>query len=527
MSKGSSDYLIELIKSLSKAEKRSFKLYSKRNSTQDDLKFLLMFDFIDKNPDYSDQELLIKIPAIKKEQISNIKAHLYKQILAGLRGLNTTKYTEIEIRELIDYAVILVNKGFYLQALKQLEKAGQLAKNGGYNILALEVVEFEKSIESQFISKTLSARADYLSNQSISKEQQVSYSVFFSNLSLQLYALYLKVGFVRDEKENLFVQQFFQSKMIPFKLQELGFEARLHYFNAMVGYNLIIQDFVMCYKYARQWVDLFYENPKYLDSRKETFLRAQHNLLGALYHLRDYKRLNEAFIKYESYRDVMSGKENIEQMYLLYLYTSRINQFYMEGRFDVGVKTVPEILEFINRFQNKMDEFQVVMLNYKIACMYFGSGDNKTTIKYLNKVIQFRDHSLREDIQCFARILNLIAHFELGNDELVEYQVKSVYRFLIKMGELHGVQKEIFYFLRQLPFASHSDLRKAFRVLHRKLVRLAQDPYEKRAFLYLDIISWLECKLDNRKVQEVIREKFEKEIRTGSKLYFPKEGEEV
>lgn len=523
MPKTSSEHLIELINSLSKSEKRNFKLYAKRNSSQEDLKFLRLFDYIDKCSCYSDTDALKKIPEIKKEQLSNIKAHLYKQVLAGLRLLNTSKYTQIEIREHIDYAVILLNKGFYQQALKQLEKAGQLAKKGGYNILALEVVELEKAIESQFITKTLSARADYLTNQSASKEKQVSYSVFFSNLSLQLHALYLKVGFVRDEKENLFVQQFFMSKMIPFKIQDVGFEGKIYYYNAMVSYNHIIQDFVMCYKYARQWVDLFYENPEYIDSRKEIFLRAQHNLLGALFHLRDYKRFRNVFAQYESEHNKMKGKESIEQVYLLYLHTNRINQFYFEGRFDEGIKIVPEILEFINHYLSRMDEHQIVVLNYKIACLYFGSGDNKTAIRYLNKVIQFKDSSLREDIQCFARILNLISHFELGNDELVEYQVKSVYRFLIKMGELHGVQKEIFFFLRQLPFSSMSDLRNAFRVLHKKLVTLAQDPYEKRAFLYLDIISWLECKLENKTVQEVIREKFEQEIQTGNKLYFPKD----
>ncbi len=523
MSKTSSDQLIELIKSLTKAEKRSFKLYAKRNSTQDDLKFIRLFDFMEKSVNYSDNDVLMKIPEIKKEQLSNIKAHLYKQILIGLRTINTSKYTQIEIREHIDFAIILVNKGFYQQALKQLEKAEHLANNGGYNILVLEVVELEKAIESQFISKTLSARADHLTNQSVSKEQQVSYSVFFSNLAIQLHALYLKVGFVRDEKENVFVKQFFESKMIPFRFQDLGFEAKIYYFNSMVSYNHITQNFVMCYKYARQWVDLFYENPQYLDSRKEIFLRAQHNLLGVLYHLRDYKRLKSAFAKYESVKDKMMGRENIEQVYLLYFHTSRINQYYFEGTYDKGIVIVPEILDFIDRFKYKMDEHQIVVLNYKIACLYFGSGDNKTTIKYLNKVVQFKDSSIREDIQCFARILNLIAHFELGNDELVEYQVKSVYRFLIKMGELHGVQKEIFYFLRQLPFSSMTELKKAFRVLHSKLVKLAQDPYEKRAFLYLDIISWLECKLNNKTVQEVVQEKFKQEIQTGSKLYFPKD----
>lgn len=523
MSKQNNDQLIELIGSLSKAEKRSFKLYAKRNSSQEELKFVQLFDYLEKATTFKESEFLQKYPGIKKEQLSNLKAHLYKQILASLRVIHTSKFTQLEVRELLDFAIILLNKGFYHQALKQLEKAGQLAKNGGYNILALEVVELEKSIETIFITKTLSARAEYLTQQSALKNEQVSYSVFFSNLSLELYALYLKVGFVRDEKENLFIKQFFQSKMIPFEIKDLGIEGRMYYYNTMVSYNHIIQNFVMCYKYARQWVNMFYDNPTYIESKKELFLRAQHNLLGSLFHLREYNRFKAVLAQYELEHKKMKVSENIEQVYLQYFHLNRLNQYYFEGNFNEGLKIVPEILQFIKRYESKVDEHQIVVFNYKIACLYFGSGDNRKTINYLNKVIQFKDSSIREDIQCFARILNLIAHFELGNDELVEYQVKSVYRFLIKIGELHGVQKEIFYFLRQLPFSGTQDTRKAFRVLHKKLVKLAQDPYEKRAFLYLDIISWLECKLENRSIQEVIQEKFNREISTGRKLYFPTE----
>jgi hypothetical protein len=47
-----------------------------------------------------------------------------------------------------------------------------------------------------------------------------------------------------------------------------------------------------------------------------------------------------------------------------------------------------------------------------------------------------------------------------------------------------------------------------FAALLEKLETLVHHPYEKRAFLYLDIISWLESKIQNRLVQDVIQEKF-------------------
>jgi hypothetical protein len=115
---------------------------------------------------------------------------------------------------------------------------------------------------------------------------------------------------------------------------------------------------------------------------------------------------------------------------------------------------------------------------------------------------------LREDVQCFARILTLICHFELGNDFLVSYQLKSVYRFLIKMGDLQAVQKEILEFIRRTPAMYSKDIKSEFNQLRARLIRYQDDPYERRPFLYLDIIAWLDSKIYNKRIQQVIREKY-------------------
>lgn len=520
---GQKKYLEQLIQSLTKAEKRNFKLYATRNfNSTDDLKFIQVFDFYDKTKAPSDEKLVKQIEGIKKSQLNNLKHHLYRQILASLRVQNVKKQLDLEIRELIDFGSILYSKGFYHQALKQLEKAKDLARKGEFNQLKLQIVEFEKLIETHYITRSGSKRTEELTGKSSALLQHINKTVYFSNLSLELYALYLKVGFVRDEKENVFIREFFKSKMIEFDAKELNFEERLHLYNAHVWYNYIIQDFVMCYKYALQWVDLFSEYPATKASRMDMYLKGHHNLMNALFNLRDYKRFTEALNILEQERERATVNDNVYLLYHLYLYTNRINKFYLNGNFAEGVKIIPEILTFLKDYGHKLDAHRVLVFYYKIACMYFGAGENKQSIFYLNKVIQVKEQALREDIQCFARILNLIAHFELGNDVLVEYQIRSVYRFLIKMGELHGVQKEIFHFLRQLPFVNQAELNGGFKMLHNKLVKLANDPFEKRAFLYLDIISWLESKLENVSVQAIIREKAKEEQKTGVKLYFPK-----
>ena len=123
----SSDILFQLVHSLVKAEKRNFKLYIKRSSANKDLKIIELFDAIDKLKEYDEAVLLQKLTSIKKPQLANTKAHLYKQLLASLRLLKSAESIDLQLHEQLDYARILYNKGLYMQSLKILERAKELA----------------------------------------------------------------------------------------------------------------------------------------------------------------------------------------------------------------------------------------------------------------------------------------------------------------------------------------------------------------------------------------------------------------
>src|SRR5919206_3857059 len=84
------DILFQLIHSLEKAEKRHFKLFVKRSSSNENLKIIQLFDAIDKLQEYDEKALLKKLPDSTKSQLQNLKTHLYKQILASLRLLKST-----------------------------------------------------------------------------------------------------------------------------------------------------------------------------------------------------------------------------------------------------------------------------------------------------------------------------------------------------------------------------------------------------------------------------------------------------
>src|SRR6476659_6566220 len=138
MSKRPTDILFQLIQSLEKAEKRHFKLYIKRSSSNENLKIVQLFDAMDKMSDYDEKLLLKRLPDIQKTQLSNLKAHLYKQVLASLRLLKSAESIDLQLNEQFDYAHILYKKGLFHQSLKLLEKTKETAKaNQKINFLTL------------------------------------------------------------------------------------------------------------------------------------------------------------------------------------------------------------------------------------------------------------------------------------------------------------------------------------------------------------------------------------------------------
>ena len=115
---------------------------------------------------------------------------------------------------------------------------------------------------------------------------------------------------------------------------------------------------------------------------------------------------------------------------------------------------------------------------------------------------------LRTDLQCYSRLLHLIAHYELGNEEILDHLIKSVYRFMAKMRNLSIVEEEIFKFIRSSFHLSVRNIKPELEKLLLKLKALQNNRFETRAFSYRDIISWLESKIENIPVQEVLKKKF-------------------
>jgi len=510
MTKEQKDNLFVLIKSLSKSEKRQFKLYVGRLGVNEDSKFLQLFNVLEKLPAY-DERVILNKGIVKKQQLSNLKAHLYKQILISLRLNPSHQNVRIQIREQLDFATILYHKGLYKQSLKILDKAKALAIANEEKNVAYEIIELEKVIESQYITRSLSNRADELTIQARDISKQNVLASKLSNLSLQLYGLFLKTGYVKNDEEFNRVTTYFHNRLPKYDINDLGFREKLWLYKSYLWYSFLIQDFRSCYRYSKKWVDLFHENSSMIKLNPVFFLRGNQYLLEALFFIKHHDKFKNALESLESVtsQDSFPKDDNVESLTFLYLYNNKFNLHFMEGSFHEGLPLVNEVLDGIKKHRSRLDEHHIMVFYYKIASLYFGIGENRKSIEFLDKIISNRSLEMREDLLCFSRILNLVAHYEAGLDYNLDSLIKSTYKFLIKMEDLYEVQKEMIKFLRGLGDIYPHELKGEFKKLLEKLKQYEDHPYERRAFLYLDVISWLESKIENKSVDLIIREKFQ------------------
>lgn len=251
-----------------------------------------------------------------------------------------------------------------------------------------------------------------------------------------------------------------------------------------------------------------------IDIETGHYIKGMHNLMNAHFDLRNFKKFELSLEEFTAFaQSKIAGKHvNNSVQTFVYLMSARINQHLITGTFSNGLALIPYTEKKLAEYHLYLDRHRILVFNYKIATLYFGAGNYNKCIDYLRNIIN-DVVDLRQDLQCYTRLLHLIAHYELGNTDIMEHLIKSVYRFMAKMDNLSVIEEEILKYLQRSFFMPVKRLQPEFKKLLEQLKALESNRYETRAFAYLDVVSWLESKVSNEPLQKVIHDKYLKSSR--------------
>ena len=176
------------------------------------------------------------------------------------------------------------------------------------------------------------------------------------------------------------------------------------------------------------------------------------------------------------------------------------------GDFETGIKTVDEILSGLDEFELKINKEQEVRFFYHVAYIYFGAGLYNKALFWINKVLNDNENTLRQDLYSYARLFNLVIHFELGNFDLLEYITKSTQRYLHKRQRDYELEKVVIEYMRKLIRANNViDRKELFIRFNEKLGEIIQDPGDQIVMRYFDFQKWIDSKIENASFAETIK----------------------
>ena len=493
--------LFSLIKSLTKSEKRNFRLYVNRFAEGNSTRYMKLFDLLDKQHELAEAAIFQKLPNLDKGQYSNLKRHLYSQIMVSLEQLHKQKRADLKIRELLNFANILYGKGLYLQALKLLQKAKTTADRHHFDVHFLTILEFEKKIQSRHITRMGAAHSLALVEESERRGDQVADMFRLSNLRLRMHNYYIKHGHVSNADEATAVTALFETHLPPLPAETaLGVKERAYLYQSYVWYYFILLNFGACFRYAEKWVHLLQTDEHLALRDPDLLMRGYHYLLVSAYNIRDRASHDRYLQEVEAFRKDNYRRFHVSSQILsfIYVHNARLNRYILAGNYTAGLRAVPATLRRIQRYGSRLDPHRSMILYYKIAWLHLGAADPGTCIDYLQRILGMNTQNLRGDVQLFSRLLFLPAHYDLGNEEIVPYLIKKTEVFINRQPGTHRMPRLCLRYFTKLIKQAPSDRRATLEAFERDLLEIKASPYEKRAFYYLDMPAWVRAKIERR-----------------------------
>ena len=496
-----SESLFKLVKSMSKADKRNFKLYATRVQGDESLKFIQLFDLLDKMKTMDDKKVIARLNHIEKGQYSNLKRHLYSQILTSLRLISISRVKSIEIRQQIDFANLLYSKGLFLQSLKLLQRAKTMAIKEDLDLLTLEIVEFQKMIESRHITNSGPLKNDQLTAEADETLLKIDHSIALSNLRVNLHSYYIRNSHIKNDEERAEIVAYLEKRIPKIDEKSLGYPEIVYLHQCYVWYYYILLDYKKCYDAAVKWTSIFEEEPKLKLLDPDLYMRGYHYIMTASFSLKDVSNLSKHLEELERFRKSNYNKfnENSKIFSFMYVHWARFNVHFLKGNFSEGIKIIPKTLRRINLYKERIAPHRLMVFYFKIGWMYLGAGQPEKAVSYVSKIINDDIEDFREDIQSYSRLLFLMIHYDLDNIDLLDYLIRSVDSFFKKVKTKNKLQLSTIRFFKRIQNAPFSKRNQIIQEFRSELIQIYEDPYEIRSFLYLDILSWVNSKLKKEK----------------------------
>lgn len=497
--------LFELIKTLSKSEKRYFKKYASLHSGKKDPQTVTLFDALEKPENFIETEF-------KKENsrqsfyknLASEKQHLMKVLLQSLNEFHRNKDSRSTIRYHLDTFELLFEKRQYRLCDKHLTKAAHLSRRyENFHFFPELYRAFGKLYQHSGELKKLELKLEELKKELSFLTTRIGNELQLICTEYELFCASRRLGYPRNESSRAQYSAIYNT-LNTISLSDQVLKEQLS--------KLLIDNFYLdtfpdkrpLMKVREEWVKRAENDPLFIEDNSMQYLVCLNNIANS------YDELGmKALLEQTLQKIIDHPRKNLDEEVrtFIYYYNLRMVQPITTGHFNECLIHFPEAEEGMKKLGRWLHPEYKLSFRYLFAYGNFGAERFQQALKWTNEIILNYPKETLEEYYNFSRIFILLIYYELGYEGLLTSEFRSATRYFNKKGKLYSLEKIILSFVRTaLKPEGISSTKEELDLLKREIEKLKKSPYETQLFSLFNWEAWVESKISRRPFAKTIQQ---------------------
>jgi hypothetical protein len=495
--------IIRLVKSLSSAEKRHFKLSSRKQSGNKD--YLTLFEIIDDSK-------LIDLPTLEKKfqlqctgaSLENAAKYLLKVLTDSLIQSRTEKDSVFQQHHNLMRVNILFERSLLDEGHKELKRVQQQAAASQnhfiqyltyrYELDYLSDQHFPDLTDKGLLEIQMKARHTLKSMHKIHEHHSL-----FELLKHRLVNAGKTLS--EDDKKHLNDLLLSELSLITGKV-DYNFESQKLHLLFQSFFFTHINDYKSALKIFQELNGLFESNPAMWKNPPLDYLSCLEGILDSLRTIRHFDTMTFYINKLRS----LTGPEQSEYFNFIAAKTIWIYQLNIltgMGQFKAAAQLAQDIDPALLKEGNIIDYEKQSELLFYLGLSYFGTQQWDKANKYINRIILMGKINYHSPVYKAARLLNILIHYEQHDLEYLPYEIRSYKRSFQYKGQLLKIEKLLFKIISIHPNGNGFAKNQIFwKKVKPAIGPIEADKYELQLQKYFDFLAWIKAKFKHIPLQQ-------------------------
>ena len=503
------NYLALLVNSLTKGEKRYFRMYSALQEGSKD--YLFLFEILEKNT--APETAKLSFNKLRPEASYDVTAkYLYKVITDSLVHIRMDQHPSAKLSIALLKVNILFEKSLYDQGFKQLKKIQTSAHIHEQSLIHLAAaklelyylsnLQFNNITESELILKQM--KMEELLKQ---ERHIIQHTALYELLRHRL----LYKGAARTEKQKEELNDLVVSELnITSGAFAETFESHKIHLLFQANYFITVNDYQSALKTFYDLNDLFEENEHLWINSPLDYLSFIEGILDSLHTIRQHHEMDFFLKKLQKIQD-LSGYLNVLVQRLSFIY--KVAAFVSKGDFEQAAALKEHFDEVLFKKIHLLDLNKQAEVYLYTALIYVGSGKMNRAHFYLNRILMESKLYYNLPVYRTFRLIHLLVQFELGNDEYIAYETRSLKRsFSQHIRKSYLLEKIVFSFVQQSIPPTQNERVLQWNKFHKKFGLIEFDKFEIQILKIFDFSAWIQAKLLKQSFSLILQENYSRHL---------------